>query len=275
MPLAIHPELEERNFGDLRGTPYAELRVDPFVPEYDPPGGERLGSPFTNASTAPGRRSSATGSTDFASRGADAHLAVVSHGLFLRSLLERRLLSAEQLERHGDGEGRITIDNTALTHRRTRRRIAERVGRPHRVELLACTAHLDESEAPTGRPVRSERSERDAPSGVERDLDHREAVEGLRDLRLLRPPLAVEADAVDHGVPGQRRQEMAHARAQPLAIVLDRPRPTAQDRARRQYLDRAPASTAGSCADTGVKFVHQRVSRLVSSQIVAPPSAHS
>ena len=77
----------------------------------------------------------------FASRSGSAHLAIVSHGLFLRSLLERRLLSAEQLERHGDGEGRITIDNTALSIVTLHH--ANASPEPHRVDLIACTAHLE------------------------------------------------------------------------------------------------------------------------------------
>lgn len=36
------PLLQERNFGDLRGTPYAELTEDPFAPGFVPPGGETV-----------------------------------------------------------------------------------------------------------------------------------------------------------------------------------------------------------------------------------------
>ena len=34
--------LQERNFGDIRGTPYADLASDPFAPDYAPPGGETV-----------------------------------------------------------------------------------------------------------------------------------------------------------------------------------------------------------------------------------------
>src|SRR5262245_40924319 len=34
------PLLQERNFGDLRGTPYAALPEDPFGPDFAPPNGE-------------------------------------------------------------------------------------------------------------------------------------------------------------------------------------------------------------------------------------------
>src|SRR5262245_20861858 len=39
-PLVLEPLLEERNFGDIRGTPYAKLGFDLFGPDYAPPGGE-------------------------------------------------------------------------------------------------------------------------------------------------------------------------------------------------------------------------------------------
>ena len=41
-PLVIEPLLRERNFGDLRGRPYAELGFDMFEPDYAPPNGETL-----------------------------------------------------------------------------------------------------------------------------------------------------------------------------------------------------------------------------------------
>src|ERR1700730_14098884 len=45
--LAVHsgivieesPLLQERNFGDLRGVPYAELAANPFGPDFVPPNG--------------------------------------------------------------------------------------------------------------------------------------------------------------------------------------------------------------------------------------------
>src|SRR6185503_4455743 len=40
LPIRHDPLLEERNFGDIRGTPYAELGFDMFAPDYAPPNGE-------------------------------------------------------------------------------------------------------------------------------------------------------------------------------------------------------------------------------------------
>lgn len=145
-PLAIHPDLEERNFGSLRGTPYAELEVDPFVPFYDPPGGEGWNA-FHDRVDRTWEKIERHWYDHFAGRGAAVDFAVVSHGLFLRSLLERRLLSPEALERLGDGEGRVEIANTALT----RVVPARTPGAPPTIELLACTAHL-EADAATPAP---------------------------------------------------------------------------------------------------------------------------
>lgn len=152
---AIHPELEERNFGDLRGTPYAELRVDPFAPNYDPPGGEGWDA-FHERVDRMWERIERHWYEHFAKRAETAHLAIVSHGLFLRSLLERRLLSSEELARHGDGEGKLTIANTALTVVLPRSAPGDgaRGGPPHLVEVLACTAHLEaDAKAESSRPA--------------------------------------------------------------------------------------------------------------------------
>lgn len=145
-PLAIHPELEERNFGELRGTPYSELAVDPFVAHYDPPGGEGWNA-FHERVDRTWEMIERHWYDQLARRGAEVHLAVVSHGLFLRSLLERRLLSPEELDRLGDGDGRVTIENTALT----RVVPGDAPGVRHRIELLACIAHL-EADAATPAP---------------------------------------------------------------------------------------------------------------------------
>ena len=39
-PVRHDPLLQERNFGDIRGTPYAALGFDMFAPDYAPPNGE-------------------------------------------------------------------------------------------------------------------------------------------------------------------------------------------------------------------------------------------
>jgi probable phosphoglycerate mutase len=125
-PLELDPGLQERNFGDLRGRPYAELEVDPFAPGYTPPAGEswedlhaRVDAVWLRVVAAAGRI-----------RG---ELVVVTHGLVCHSLVSRRLLRDEGVDPP------VGFGNTALT-------IVDE-DPPHRIQLLGCTAHLDDETA--------------------------------------------------------------------------------------------------------------------------------
>ncbi|HEY6172791.1 MAG TPA: histidine phosphatase family protein [Kofleriaceae bacterium] len=75
------PLLQERNFGDLRGTPYAELTEDPFAPTYVPPNGESVAAFHRRVAQAFAliveRRRAVSGA-----------LVVVTHGLVCRAILE-------------------------------------------------------------------------------------------------------------------------------------------------------------------------------------------
>ena len=96
------PLLQERNFGDLRGLPYAELTEDPFGPDFAPPNGEdwptfhaRVAEAFAFIVS---RRRSVNGT-----------LVVVTHGFVCRALVERHALLPEGVvvpER---------FDNTSMT----------------------------------------------------------------------------------------------------------------------------------------------------------------
>ena len=122
-PLVIEPLLRERNFGDLRGRPYAELGFDMFEPDYAPPNGEtwpmfhdRVDRAWTRVQ-------------ELAAATTGGGLAVVTHGLVCRSLAARRLILA-------DGEvAPERWENTSLT-------IVDWPA-PWRVRLLNCIAHLD------------------------------------------------------------------------------------------------------------------------------------
>jgi probable phosphoglycerate mutase len=128
-PISYDPLLRERNFGDLRGTPYAELGFDMFAPDYAPPGGEtwevfharvdRAWALVQEAATATG-----------------GHLAVVTHGLVCRSLAARHLILPE------GQEVPVRWENTAVT-------IVDHPA-PWRVRLLNSIAHLDD---PATRPL--------------------------------------------------------------------------------------------------------------------------
>jgi 2,3-bisphosphoglycerate-dependent phosphoglycerate mutase len=115
------PLLQERNFGDLRGVPYAELAEDPFGPDVVPPNGEdwptfhaRVADAFAFIVS---RRRSVNGT-----------LVVVTHGLVCRALVERHALLPAGVvvpER---------FDNTSLSvlHEEA----------PHGASLVNCTRHL-------------------------------------------------------------------------------------------------------------------------------------
>ena len=134
------PDLEERNLGALRGTAYADLDFNPFMPGDAPPEGETW-EVFPARVDRTWEKIERHWVDQFSKASPDEHFAVVSHGLFLRVLIERILLSPEQLETHGNENGEIVIANTALT--------VVAPGAPgeatseHRVELIACIAHLD------------------------------------------------------------------------------------------------------------------------------------
>jgi len=124
--LTFEPLLQERSFGDLRGTPYAELGLDMFAPDYAPPNGETWDVFHRRVDRAWARVQALAAATA-------GHLAVVTHGLVCRSLAERHLVLAE-------GEMvPLKWENTSLT-------ICEGPA-PWRVGLLNCVAHLDDLDA--------------------------------------------------------------------------------------------------------------------------------
>jgi probable phosphoglycerate mutase len=118
------PLLQERNFGDLRGMPYAGLAEDPFGPDFSPPNGEdwptfhvRVAEAFAFIVS---RR-----------RGLNGTLVVITHGLVCRALVERHALLPE-----GAGVPE-RFDNTGVT--------LLREDAPHRAGLINCTRHLEAS----------------------------------------------------------------------------------------------------------------------------------
>jgi probable phosphoglycerate mutase len=121
-PLSIEPLLQERNFGDLRGTPYAELGLDMFALDYAPPNGESWAVFHARVDRAWARVQALAATID-------GDLAVVTHGLVCRSLAERHLMLADGLLAPERWE------NTSLT-------IVD-CPAPWRVRLLNCVAHLD------------------------------------------------------------------------------------------------------------------------------------
>jgi broad specificity phosphatase PhoE len=122
-PVTWEPLLHERNFGAIRGTPYAELGFDLFGPDYAPPEGETW--PEFHA-----RVDRAWARVQALAAAADGHLAVVTHGLVCRSLAARHLVLP------ADAAVPERWENASLT--------CLEGPAPWRVSLLNCVAHLDD-----------------------------------------------------------------------------------------------------------------------------------
>jgi len=122
-PVSYDPLLQERSFGDLRGTPYAELGFDMFSPDYAPPGGETWDVFHARVDRAWLLVQKAAAATN-------GHLAVVTHGLVCRSLAARHLILPV------GQEVPLRWENTALT-------VVDHPA-PWRVRLLNSIAHLDD-----------------------------------------------------------------------------------------------------------------------------------
>ena len=121
-PLFFEPLLQERNFGDLRGTAYVDLGFDPFEPDYAPPNGETWPVFHARVDRAWARVQALAAATA-------GDLAVVTHGLVCRSLAARhlRLADGEVVPERWENTSVTIVDCPA----------------PWRVRLLNCVAHLD------------------------------------------------------------------------------------------------------------------------------------
>lgn len=122
------PLLQERNFGDLRGRPYADLGLDPMAEGYHPPAGESWRQFHERAARAWKRVESCALELEN-----DEVLVVVTHGLVCRSFAERHL----DLGDGGPAPARWA--NTSWTEIESRA--------PWRVSVLNCTGHLDDGYA--------------------------------------------------------------------------------------------------------------------------------
>jgi probable phosphoglycerate mutase len=131
-PLQLDPDLQERNFGELRGTPYAQLDCDPFAPGYVPPGGESWEELHARTDRVWERVVRLAHETA-------GHLVVVTHGLVCHSLVSRRLALAEGVRAPAG------FANTAVTW------IEQ--GPPWRATLVNCTAHLEDAAPGATRPI--------------------------------------------------------------------------------------------------------------------------
>ncbi len=148
-PLRVVDDLAERNLGALRGRAYAELDFDPFAPDYHPPEGETWAA-FHGRVDRVWSRIEQRWLEAFSGGDAAGHLCVVTHGLVLRSLFERRLLGEAGLARHANEHGQVAIANTAVSILEPLRSANGDLA--YRIERLACIAHLDAETAPRVNP---------------------------------------------------------------------------------------------------------------------------
>ena len=134
LEVEVDPDLRERNFGDHRGTSYAELGaqgIELFAPGYAPPGGETWEAFHRRVDRA---WEAATGAQPQPSK---PHLALVTHGLVCHSIAARLVeLPAELSGRRFGRDGPpLRFGNTAVT--------VLSGPAPWRIERFACTRHLD------------------------------------------------------------------------------------------------------------------------------------
>jgi 2,3-bisphosphoglycerate-dependent phosphoglycerate mutase len=115
------PLLQERNFGDLRGTPYEALAEDPFGPDFAPPNGEDW--PTFHA-----RVADAFAFVVSKRRSVKGPLVVVTHGLVCRAVVERHAMLSDGIvapERFDNASVTVLHENA-----------------PHTASLVNCTRHL-------------------------------------------------------------------------------------------------------------------------------------
>ncbi len=122
--------LQERNFGDLRGRPYDSLGFDPIAAPDAPPNGEstetfvqRVARAFSDILA----RHAVTGGS----------LAVVTHGLVVRTILERHVA----LPAGGGAPERLGNTSISIIDARP----------PYAVRLMNCTQHLEGALMDDGR----------------------------------------------------------------------------------------------------------------------------
>jgi 2,3-bisphosphoglycerate-dependent phosphoglycerate mutase len=121
-PIEFDPLLQERNFGALRGTPYADLSFDLFAPDLEPPQGESW-------PTFHSRVDRAWEAIQARAAAVDGPLAVVTHGLVCRSLAARHV---------------VLPDGQLVPERWENTSVTILAGpSPWRARLLNCIAHLD------------------------------------------------------------------------------------------------------------------------------------
>lgn len=129
-PLAYDSGLRERDFGDIRGTAYAEFDGDIFAADYVPPGGESWETFMARVAAVWERVAHLATETS-------GNLVVVTHGLVCHALAARHV-------RCPDDPAPLRWDNTSLTEVDS--------ASPWTARLVNCTAHLTDDADLGGAP---------------------------------------------------------------------------------------------------------------------------
>ncbi len=135
IPVTLRADLQERNYGDIRGTAYDDLAVSILDPDYEPPGGEtwrefhqRVDGVWQHLMRRVSEAPPESGA-----------LIVVTHGLVLHSLVSRHLdLSRVSVLPMG-------FENTSVT--------VFEAEPPWTVTTLNCARHLEDGEGGAGGVV--------------------------------------------------------------------------------------------------------------------------
>ncbi len=129
IPVERRADLQERNYGEVRGLPYDDVGANILDPDYEPPGGEtwrefhqRVDGAWTHLQKVAEDHAEGTGD-----------IAVVTHGLVLYSLVSRRLDCARV------AVVPVGFHNTSVT-------IVETPA-PWGVVTLNCIRHLEDEES--------------------------------------------------------------------------------------------------------------------------------
>ena len=130
VPVTLRADLQERNYGDVRGMPYSEIGVSILDPDFEPPGGEtwrefhrRVDGVWGYLKKVAGELPPDTG-----------NLVVVTHGLVLHSLISRHLDTSKFAALP------VGFANTSVT-----------IVEPHQpwvVTTVNCARHLEDAGAP-------------------------------------------------------------------------------------------------------------------------------
>ena len=120
-PISHDPLLQERNFGDVRGTAYSDLEGDLFAADFSPPNGESW-------ATFDARVARAWELVTKVAAATTGNLAVVTHGLVCASLARHhfRLLADAIPPQHFENTSVTIVDGAP----------------PWQVATLNCDAHL-------------------------------------------------------------------------------------------------------------------------------------